>query len=277
MRVATYARTSAVDLDTTVEHILSDLGAYAARRGWEVALEYSDQGPWLEGRREGLKRLIAAVSANAVQGVLVHSLGQLARSLRHLTDLGQLLARQGVALVATEDHIDTTDPGGMIRWQDWLEISVRLDKHVRTEGAKLARLRAPAEPWGRPVAAVNLRELLTYWEGSRGHRPLSLREIAGKLGLSEATVRKHLRKLRDAGEVNDQARARALAARGGLRRGGRPASRLDDADLTAAWEAQRRAAHRRGQEPSISAIARALHVSRRRVLTRLREIGLIEV
>jgi DNA invertase Pin-like site-specific DNA recombinase len=275
VRVATYARTPAADLDMTVEHILTGLSAYAIRRGWEVALECTDQGPWLEGRREGLKRLLAAVSANAVQGVLVQSLGQLARSLRHLTELGQLLARQGVALIAVEDDIDTTGLGGMIRWRDWLEISVRLDTHVRSEGARLARLRSPGDPWGRPVAAVNPRELLAWWEGRGGRRPLSLREIARRLGLSESTIRKRLRELRDAGEIDEEARAQALATRGGLRRGGRPPNHLTDADLMAAWEMQQRSQRRRGRHPSVSAIAHDLHVSRSRVLARLQELGLL--
>lgn len=224
LSVAIYARISAADQGReTFEQILAALAFYAAGRGWEVALECTDQGPFPEGRRDGLRRLLGAVRAKAVQGVVVRSLSHLARSLRHLTDLGQLLAAQGVALVATEDLIDTTDPGGAIRWRDWLEISARLDRQLRSEAAKLARLRTPGERWGRPAVVVNPLELLTWWEGRGGRRPLSLRELAHKLGVSEATARRRLRRLREAGQVDDVARARALVARGGLRRGGRPA------------------------------------------------------
>ena len=171
MQVALYARTSAAGRET-VEQILSGLVAYAVSRGWEVAMEHTDQGPFPEGRREGLRRLVAAVRANAVQAILVHTLSHLARSLRHLTDLGRLLASQGVALIATEDRLDTTDPGGALRWRDWLEISARLDGQLRTEAAKLAHLRKPGERWGRPAAAINPLELLTWWEGRGGRRPL---------------------------------------------------------------------------------------------------------
>lgn len=266
MKVAIYARTSAIDQGRITAHeILADLAGQAAHRGWEVVLECSDLGPWLEGRREGLGQLVAAVRAKTVQAVLVRTLGHLARSLRHLTGLGQLLAAHDVALVAPEDLIDTTDPGGAIRWRDWLEISTRLDRQVRSEGAKLARLREPGHPWGRPVAAVNPLELLTWWEGRQGRRPLSLRQIAGKLGVSEATTRKRLRELREAGKVDDGARLRALAARGGLRRGGSPAAPIQDADLIAAWS----------QAPNVSATARRLHVSRRRVRLRLQELGFL--
>jgi DNA invertase Pin-like site-specific DNA recombinase len=275
MRVALYARASVADRDgETVEQILSVLAACTARRGWEIALECSDQGPFPEGRRDGLRRLLGAVRAKAVQGVVVRSLSHLARSLRHLSDLGRLLAAQDVALVATEDLIDTTDPGGAIRWRDWLEISGRLDRQLRAEAAKLARVRTPGERWGRPAAVVNALELLTWWEGRGGRRPLSLRELARKLGVSQATARKRLHALRVAGQVDDGARVRALAARG-LRRGGRPASPLDDDELAAAWKLHLQAARRRGAEPSISAVAHDLRVSRGRVSTRLREIGLL--
>jgi DNA invertase Pin-like site-specific DNA recombinase len=276
MRVALYARTSAADRDgETVEETFAVLAACVARRGWEIVLECSDQGPFPVGRRDGLRRLLGAVRAKAVQGVVVRSLSHLARSLRHLSDLGRLLAAQDVALIATEDLIDTTDPGGAIRWRDWLEISGRLDRELRAEAAKLARLRTPGERWGRPAAVVNSLELLTWWEGRGGRRPLSLRELARKLGVSEATARKRLRALRAAGQVDDGARARALAARGGHRRGGRPANPLDDEALTAAWKLQLQAARRRGAEPSISAVACNLRVSRGRVRMRLREIGLL--
>jgi biotin operon repressor len=113
--------------------------------------------------------------------------------------------------------------------------------------------------------AVNPLELQTWWEGRGGRRPLSLRELAGKLGLSEPVVRKRLRALRDAGQLNEEARARALAARGGLPKGGRPAKPIEEATLGALWR----------KTPSIAAVARHLGVSRSRVRSRLLEIGLL--
>lgn len=119
LSVALYARTSAADLDRGgVGQILADLAAYAAGRGWKVAGEYVDEGPVPQGRREGLRRLLAVVRAKAVQAVVVRSLSHLAQSLRQLSDLGHLLELQGIALIATADHLDTTDPGGAIRWRD---------------------------------------------------------------------------------------------------------------------------------------------------------------
>lgn len=276
MRVALYARTSAVDQGRiTADEILAGLAEQATRRGWNVELECSDLGPWLEGRREGLNALKAAVRKKDVQAILVRSLSHLARSLRHLTELGQLLAAHDVALVALEDGLDTTEPGGALRWRDWLDISARLDRHVRSEGARLARLRPTGRSWGRPVAVVNPLELLAWWEGRGGRPALSLREIARKLGVSEATARKRLHELRQAGRVNDQARNRSLATRRPLRRGGRAATPIDDTTLRALWTLHLRAAREQGTQPSIAALATTLHVSRRRVRARLQELGLL--
>src|SRR4028119_2061903 len=146
MKVALYARP--IDAE-----ILANLRAYAARRGWEVLLECTDPASGQEGAGKGLRSLREAVRARAVQGVLVSTLSHLARSLRHLTDLGHLLAENGVALIALEDGLDTREPGGAIRWRNWLETPLRFDRQLRAEAARLAHLRATGANWGRPPAA----------------------------------------------------------------------------------------------------------------------------
>jgi DNA invertase Pin-like site-specific DNA recombinase len=271
MNVALYARTTAADGRDTLDTLLAGLVAHATQRGWKIALQCGDTGPWPEGKREGLRRLTEALRAtpaapeNKVQAVLVRNLGHLARSLRHLTDLGRLLAARDIALIALDDHLDTTDPGGHLRWKDWLALSARLTTQHRAEAARLARLRNPTGPWGRPPATFNTVELLDGWEGRGGRQPLTQRQLAAQLGLSEATLRKHLQTLRAAGHLDDTVRRRNLAARGGLRRGGRPATPVDDATLIAAWS----------QTPSLTAVARHLHISRSRVHARLCELGLL--
>lgn len=77
---------------------------------------------------------------------------------------------------------------------------------------------------GRPPLAINPLELRLWWEGHGGRRPLSLRELGRKLGTSETTIRRHLRTLRAAGQLDDHTRARNLATHGGLPKGGRPAT-----------------------------------------------------
>jgi DNA invertase Pin-like site-specific DNA recombinase len=268
VKIALYARATA-DGGEPVDQILAGLAAHAARKGWEVVLQRGDQAPGPGAPKKSLSRLLRFIQANAIQGILVRSLSQLARSLRHLTDLGQQLAAQGVALIALEDGLDTTDLASALRWRDWLETSTRLDRQLRAEAAKLAHQRSPGERWGRPPAAINPLELLDLWQGRGGRRPLTQRELAERLGVSQTTIRKHLTLLRATGKLIDAARAGRLAAE--QRRRGRPSTTINDTDLTAAWEA----AHGRGRAPSVSALARTLHASRNRVRARLQELGLL--
>ncbi len=118
---------------------------------------------------------------------------------------------------------------------------------------------------GRPGAAINPLELLTWWEGRGGRHPLSIREIARKLGVAESTARKHLQTLREAGQVDDEARAQALAARRGRRQSGRPATAIADDALRALWT----------QSPNIGILARRLRASRGRICERLWQMGLL--
>jgi len=266
VKVALYARTSAADLGTvSTDEILARLAAYAESRGWEVAVRAADRGPWLEGRRPGLEALEKALAGGQIGGLLVQSLNQLARSLRHLTELGQLLEDAGVALVAVDEAIDGTTPLSAIRWRDWVRLASHFDERVRREGTRVAKLRS-SEAWGRPFKPVNPLELLGCWEGRGGRRPLSTRQIAKRLGVSETTVRARLAELRSQGQVDDEARRQALAARGGLHKGGRPARPIDDAELAAAW----------ARCPKPARLARMFRVGLPRLKTRLRALGLLE-
>ncbi|HJX27811.1 MAG TPA: hypothetical protein VJ885_07860, partial [Thermoanaerobaculia bacterium] len=67
-----------------------------------------------------------------------------------------------------------------------------------------------------------------------------------------------------------------LAQRGGHRKGGRPATTLNDTTLQALWTLHLRAAREQGTQPSIAVLATILHVSRSRVRQRLQELGLFE-
>lgn len=118
---------------------------------------------------------------------------------------------------------------------------------------------------GRPQATVNTLELLTLWEGRGGRRPLPLCEAAARLGISPTTARHRLIALRAAGQVDDEARARNLATRGTRRPTGPRPRPITDTALAAAW----------ARKPTITAIARALHVSRTRIRARLQELGLL--
>ncbi len=249
MRALIYTRTSAADLNATVPELLADLRQYAAEiRGWHVTLELADRGPGLTGRREGLAGLIKAVRSRDVDIVVTTSLARLCRSQSHLLDLALLLeedttaGRQEVALVALEDGIDTTTPDGRVRWRDAVDLYRRIRHDQHSEAVRLARIRTAAQgiddTWGRPIAAINPFELASHWHGSPTQRPLSVRELAARMGYAEGTLRKRIQELQAAGKLQSEIRARHLEATGGLRKGGRPTNvQIDPADLIARHQA----------------------------------------
>lgn len=200
------------------------------RQGASLATEVGLRTRWL--RSACVKSVLGAYSVQAcLNGVLT------GRKLLKHRGIPSGIRTRVAALKALEDHLATTEPGGALRWRYWLEISTCLD-----------RLRTPGARWGRPAAAVNPLELLAWWDGCGGRRPLSLRDLARKLGVSEATTRKH------------------VGAHGGHRKGGRPANPLNDYTLAAVWRTT----------PSITAVARTLNMSQSRVRVRLQETGLIK-
>jgi DNA invertase Pin-like site-specific DNA recombinase len=263
MRVALYARaTPTAPGREAVDQTLAELKAYAAQRGWEIGLEMANPDPSLQKHRKALKSLLQLVPPLEIKAIVIRNVSHLTHSLRHLTGLGQRLADLKVALISLEDDLDTTDLTEAIRWLEWLATTHRLHRQLRDQAFHLLRQRHASR--SHPAAAINTRELLSWWEGRGGRKPRTVRQIAQKLGLSETTIRKRLQALRAAGQVNDEARAQALARR--PRRGGRPGKPIDDEALRAEWTARR----------SLPAMAANLRVSRSRVRARLRELGLLK-
>ena len=242
MRAALYTRVSAADLGVTAADLLAELRRYTKDvRGWQIAIELADRGPGIAGRREGLAMLTEKIRGRAVDVVVTTSLARLCRSLGHVIDLYDLLG-DGVDLVALQDSVDTTTPDGRVRWRDAAQLFRGVRQAQRSEAVRLARIKASVkgvdDNWGRPVAAINPHELAGYWHGGPDRRPLSIREIAHRMGYGQATIRKHVAVLLDAGKLSLEERQRHLGTAGGLRKGGRPSrSRIDDQDLLVRWHA----------------------------------------
>jgi DNA invertase Pin-like site-specific DNA recombinase len=241
MRAALYTRVSAADLGVTAVDLLAELRRYTKDvRGWQISIELADRGPGIAGRREGLALLTEKIRGRAVDVVVTTSLARLCRSLDHVIDLYDLLGE--VDLVALKDMVDTTTPDGRVRWCDAAQLFRGVRQAQRSEAVRLARIKAAVrgvdDNWGRPVAAINPLELAGYWHGGPDRRPLSIREIAQRMGYGQATIRKHVAVLLDAGKLSLEERQRHLGTAGGLRKGGRPSrSRIDDEDLLVRWHA----------------------------------------
>lgn len=97
LRVSTPVQASRSGLDRQRETV----NAYADAHGLEIVGEYVDVASGAVAFRPGLRDLLAAVDAGAVDVVLVEDSGRLCREAAHCTALLDRLRRAGVVVQST--------------------------------------------------------------------------------------------------------------------------------------------------------------------------------
>ena len=193
-RVALYARVSTVEQHPEVQ--LDPLRSYAAARGFEVAGEYVDHGiSGAKVRRPALDRMLADARRRRFDVLACVKLDRLARSVHHLTAMGQELSALGVALIVLDQRIDTTTPTGKLLFHvlgSIAEFERDLIRERTCAGIEAARRRGARI--GRPRA---LRGSDTYRLESLAAKGLSMRAIGRALGCSPTTAAGELARLRE--------------------------------------------------------------------------------
>ncbi len=194
LRAALYARVSTTGHGQDVGLQLDELRQVAAQRGWE-AVAYVDEGvSGAKDSRPALDRMLVDAREGRLDVVAIWKLDRLARSVRHLLELGDSLNAWGVGLVSIRDaHIDTTTPSGRFTLQI-LGAVAELERGLVRERviAGVRRAQAAGKHCGRPKVELDLRPALAML--GQGH---GLKTTAKALGVSRATLR---RRLVEAGE-----------------------------------------------------------------------------
>jgi DNA invertase Pin-like site-specific DNA recombinase len=177
-----YARVSTADQHPEAQHdalqaagcerIFTDKGIsgkLASRPQWDACLDYLRPGDVL----------------------VVTKLDRLGRSVKHLVDLGLMLADRGIDLVVTQQGIDTTTPAGKLLFHLLASIA-EFEADLISERTRdgLAAARARGRQGGRP-AKLNARQVsvMRQMYASREH---TIGEIASTFGVSHMTVYRHL-------------------------------------------------------------------------------------
>jgi DNA invertase Pin-like site-specific DNA recombinase len=186
MKVAIYARVSTDDKGQDPLNQLLELREFAARQGWTVVREYTDEATAKNGERTGFKQMWADVMKHRFDLLLFWSLDRLTREgtyktltyLRRLSDAGVKFKSY------TEQYIDSLGVFGeaIIGVLAAVAAQERIRISERTK-AGLARTRAQGTRLGRPVKSVDLRTARKLRASG-----MSLREIAAKLRVSPALV-----------------------------------------------------------------------------------------
>lgn len=192
MKVALYARVSRVDKDQNPENQLIKLREYARKHGWDIFEEYVDHASGAKTSRPSFDRMIRAGRARRFDAIVVVRIDRLARSTRHLLNILEDLDQHGVALVCTDQEIDTKSPAGRLLFTILGAVS-ELELDLIRERTKdgLARARAQGKRLGRPPSTVKNEEIRALRAQGK-----SLREIGLELGISHQAVKQRLRRER---------------------------------------------------------------------------------
>ncbi len=195
-RVGIYARVSTRNGQTT-ENQLLELRAVAERNGWEVVEVFTDDGvSGGKGRdqRPGLDELLKGVARKEFDVVAAWSVDRLGRSLQDLIATLNELKAKGVDLYLHKQGLDTSTPAGKAMFQ-MLGVFAEFEREIIAERihAGLARAREQGTKSGKPIgrprtSRARRRAVVQAREAGR-----SIRQIAGELRMSTATVQQVLR------------------------------------------------------------------------------------
>ncbi len=191
-RIALYSRVSTADQHPEIQ--LDALRAYAEARSLKVTEVYVDVGvSGAKSKRPALDRLRADAMRRRFDIVAVVKLDRLARSVHHLTTLGQEFEALGVDLVVLDQAIDTTTPSGKLLFHVLGSIAEFERDLIRERTrAGLAAAKRRGKTLGRPrviseVASARIRRL---HQAGR-----SLRQIAEVLGVSKTAIANEVERL----------------------------------------------------------------------------------
>jgi DNA invertase Pin-like site-specific DNA recombinase len=185
-RVALYARVSTLN-NQDPEMQLAELREYAARRGWQIVEEFTDQG--VSGSKESrpaLNRLMSDACRRRFDAVLVWKIDRFGRSLTHLVNSLAELAALGVAFISLRDNLDLSTPSGRLMFKI-IGAMAEFERALIQERVRagIRNARAKGRQLGRPRVVVDALRVGTL--RARGH---SWSQIQAELGVSKGTAQR---------------------------------------------------------------------------------------
>jgi DNA invertase Pin-like site-specific DNA recombinase len=186
-RVGLYARVSTHDQKTLPLQIRT-MREYAAKRGWEIAVQINEIG---SGAVEGdlREKLMSAARRREIDVVLVWRLDRWGRSLADLVVTLKELAELGVGFVSLTEALDLTTPTGRAM-AGLLSVFAEFEREILRERIRAGLIEAQRKgtKLGRPTTAAKksgqIRKL---------HRAgVSKAEIARRLEIGRTSVRRVL-------------------------------------------------------------------------------------
>ena len=187
-RAGLYARVSTHDQQTLSLQIRA-MREYAAKRGWEIAVQIKEVGSGA-AERELREKLMAAARRREIDAVVVWRLDRWGRSLADLVTTLQELAKLSVGFVSLTEALDLTTPTGRAM-AGLLSVFAQFENEILRERIRvgIAEARLQGKHLGRPVTVGKMGGQIR-----KLHRAgVSKAEIARRLGIGRTSVRRILK------------------------------------------------------------------------------------
>ena len=187
-RAGLYARVSTHDQQTLSLQIRA-MREYAAKRGWEIAVQVKEVGSGA-AERELREKLMAAARRREIDAVVVWRLDRWGRSLADLVTTLQELAKLSVGFVSLTEALDLTTPTGRAM-AGLLSVFAQFENEILRERirAGIAEARLQGKHLGRPVTVGKMGGQIR-----KLHRAgVAKAEIARRLGIGRTSVRRILK------------------------------------------------------------------------------------
>ena len=185
LRVAVYARVSTIGNGQSPEMQLRELREYCARRGWQFAGVYVDEGiSGSKQKRPELDKLMADAHRRRFDVVIVWKFDRFARSVSHLLRALETFQALGVEFVSLSEQMDTSTPTGKMVFTV-LGAVAELERSLIAERVRagLRNARAKGKRLGRPPKDLDAKRIATLRAQGVGWRA-----IAKQLGVGVGTL-----------------------------------------------------------------------------------------
>lgn len=156
-KVAIYARVSTEEQaneGTSLDHQHEQLKAYCESQEWQIVETYVDAGfTGKDGQRPELKHLLSDAKLGLFQKVVIYKLDRLARNLRLLLELEEILKANQVCLCSMKEQCDTSTHIGRMIFQV-LGIVGEWERETiieRTKAGRIQRYKAGCWAGGKPL------------------------------------------------------------------------------------------------------------------------------
>lgn len=186
-RAGLYARVSTHDQQTLPMQNRA-MRAYAARRGWDIAVQVKEVGSGAS-QRQMREKLMEAARRREIDVVLVWRLDRWGRSVTDLLATLQELEHLDVGFVSLTEALDLTTPAGRAM-AALLAVFAEFEREILRERVRagLAHARQNGRRLGRPITAA-----LHAGQVRKLHRSgISKSEIARRLNIGRTSVRRIL-------------------------------------------------------------------------------------